>query len=81
MFDPSIVENDLAKKGILMSAVNTSEKIGKDSEHIDILFIGPPGTVKTKLLRRATELVPGSSNAGGQYSTGKSLTAIIDKIR
>lgn len=79
MFDPSIVENDPVKKGVLMSAANTSEKIGNDSEHIDILFIGPPGTGKTKMLRRATELVPGSSNAGGQYSTGKSLTAIIEK--
>ena len=79
MFDASIVEHNLAKKGVLMSAVNTSEKI-EDSEHIDILFIGPPGTGKTKILRRATELVPGSSNAGGQYSSGKSLTAIIEKI-
>lgn len=78
MFDPSIVEHDNIKKGILMSAVNTSEKI-KDSEHIDVLFIGPPGTGKSKILRRATEMVPGSSNAGGQYSSGKSLTAIIDK--
>ena len=79
MFDASIVKHNLAKKGVLMSAVNTSEKI-EDSEHIDILFIGPPGTGKTKILRRATELVPGSSNAGGQYSSGKSLTAIIEKI-
>ncbi len=36
MLDPSIVENDLAKKGVLISGVNTSEKIGEDSEHIDI---------------------------------------------
>ena len=79
MFDPSIVEHDDAKKGILMSAVNTSEKIGDDSEHIDILFIGPPGTAKSKILGKATELVPGSNKAGGQYSSGKSLTAIIDK--
>jgi DNA replicative helicase MCM subunit Mcm2 (Cdc46/Mcm family) len=80
MFDPSIVENNLSKQGILMIAVNTSEKIGDDSEHLDGLFIGPPGLAKSKLLKRATELVPGSSNAGGQYSTGKSLTAVIDKV-
>lgn len=79
MFDLSIVGHDNAKKGILLSAVNTSYRI-EDSEHIDILFIGPPGTGKSKILRRATELVPGSSNAGGQYSSGKSLTAIIDKV-
>ena len=79
MVDPSIVEHDVPKKTILICAVNTSEKTGDDSEHIDALFIGPPGTAKSKLLKRATELVPGSSNAGGQYSTGKSLTAVIDK--
>lgn len=79
MFDLSIVGHDNAKKGILLSAANTSYKI-KDSEHIDVLFIGPPGTGKSKILRRATDLVPGSSNAGGQYSSGKSLTAIIDKV-
>jgi replicative DNA helicase Mcm len=79
LFDPSIVECDFEKEGILYSAVNTSTKIGDDSEHLDELLIGPPGLAKSKLLKRATELVPGSNRAGGQYSTGKSLTAIIDK--
>lgn len=79
LFDPSIVECEFEKKGVLMCAVNTSIKIGDKSEHLDILLIGPPGTAKSKLLKRATELVPGSNRAGGQYSTGKSLTAIIDK--
>ena len=79
MVDPTIVENELAKEGILISAVNTSEKIGDESEQTDMLFIGPPGLAKSKLLRRDIELVPGSRNAGGQYSTGKSLTAIVEK--
>ena len=80
MFDPSIVEHNVPKKVILIAAVNTSEKVGDDSGHIDVLFIGPPGLIKTGILRRATKLVPGSNMAGGQYSTGKSLTAVIDKL-
>ena len=36
-----------------MCAANTSHKIGDESEHLDILFIGPPGLAKTKLLREA----------------------------
>ena len=79
MVNPTNVENELAKEGILISAVNTSEKIGDESEQTDMLFIGPPGLAKSKLLRRDNELVPGSRNAGGQYSTGKSLTAIVEK--
>jgi replicative DNA helicase Mcm len=79
LFDPSIVECEFEKKGVLMCAVNTSTKVGDQSEHLDILFIGPPGLAKSKLLKRATELVPGSNRAGGQYSTGKSLTAIVEK--
>lgn len=80
MFDPNIVEQDVPKKAILIGAANTSEKVGRDSEHIDILFIGPPGLIKSGLLETAITLVPGSNIAGGQYSTGKSLTAVIDKF-
>ena len=79
IFDPSIVECEFEKKGILMIAANTSEKIGDESEQMDALLIGPPGLAKTKLLKRSTEIVPGSSRVGGQYATGKSLTAIVEK--
>lgn len=78
MLDPSIVGYDHVKKGILYSAVNTSTKIEK-SEHIDILLIGDPGLAKTKLLKRTTELVPGSSMESAQNSSGKSITAIVEK--
>jgi DNA replicative helicase MCM subunit Mcm2 (Cdc46/Mcm family) len=61
LFDPSIVECEFEKKGILKIAVNTSDKIGDESEHLDGLFIGPPGLAKSKILKRATEIVPGSS--------------------
>jgi replicative DNA helicase Mcm len=79
IFDPSIVECEFEKKGILMIAVNTSEKTGDESEHLDGLLIGPPGLAKSKLLTRSTEILPGSSRVGGQYATGKSLTAIVEK--
>jgi DNA replicative helicase MCM subunit Mcm2 (Cdc46/Mcm family) len=78
MFDHSIVGYDHAKKGILCSAVNTSTRLNK-SEHLDALLIGDPGLAKTKLLKRATELVPGSSMESAQNSSGKSITAIIEK--
>jgi DNA replicative helicase MCM subunit Mcm2 (Cdc46/Mcm family) len=79
IFDPSIVECEFEKKGIVMIAVNTSEKTGDESEHMDGLLIGPPGLAKSKLLKRSTEILPGSSRVGGQYATGKSLTAIVEK--
>jgi DNA replicative helicase MCM subunit Mcm2 (Cdc46/Mcm family) len=79
IFDLSIVECEFEKKAVLMCAVNTSTKIGDESEQLDELFIGPPGLAKSKMLKRATEIVPGSSRVGGQYSTGKSLTAIVEK--
>ena len=79
IFDPSMVEHEFEKKGILKIAANTSDKIGDESEHIDALAIGPPGLAKSKILRRSTEIVPGSSRVGGQYATGKSITAIVEK--
>lgn len=78
MFDLSIVGYEHVKKGILYSAVNTSVKIAK-SEHLDALLIGDSGLAKTKLLKRATELIPGSSMESAQNSSGKSITAIIEK--
>jgi replicative DNA helicase Mcm len=78
IFDHSIVGYEHVKKGILCSAVNTSTSI-ENSEHIDILLIGDPGLAKTKLLGRATELVPGSSKESAQNSSGKSITAIVEK--
>jgi len=79
IFDPSMVEHEFEKKGILKIAVNTSDKIGDDSEHMDALLIGPPGLAKSKILKRSTEIIPGSSRVGGQYATGKSITAIVEK--
>ncbi|HSF50579.1 MAG TPA: AAA family ATPase [Nitrososphaeraceae archaeon] len=79
IFDPSIVGYEHVKKGLLMSAVNTSETASK-KEKIHELLIGDPGLGKSKLVKRATELVHNSNNVSAQNASGKSLTAIIDKI-
>ena len=73
------MECEREKEGILYVTVNTSTKIGNKSQHVDILLIGPPGLGKTTLLDRGVELVPGSNKVGGQYATGKSFTAIVEK--
>lgn len=78
MFDSSIVGYNHVKRGLLMSAVNVSDEISK-KKRINVLLIGDPGTAKSKLLKRITELVPKSSYESGQNSSGKSLTAIIEK--
>lgn len=78
IFDTSIVEYDHVKKGLLMAAVNTSDDITRN-ERINILLIGDPGLAKSKLAKRVTQLVPNSRHESGQSSSGKSLTAIIEK--
>ena len=59
-----------------MCAVNTSNKIGDESEHIDELFIGPPGLAKSKLLKRATELVPYTNYGVSNSKTPSANTRI-----
>jgi DNA replicative helicase MCM subunit Mcm2 (Cdc46/Mcm family) len=78
LFDPSIVGYEHIKKGLLMSAVNTSEITSK-KEKIHGLLIGDPGLGKSKLVERITKLVPNSIKVSAQNASGKSLTAIIDR--
>jgi replicative DNA helicase Mcm len=78
LFDPSIVGYEHVKKGLLMSAVNTSEIFSK-KEKIHGLLIGDPGLAKSKLVERITKLVPNSIKVSAQNASGKSLTAIIDR--
>jgi replicative DNA helicase Mcm len=78
LFDPSIVGYEHVKKGLLMSAVNTSEITSK-KEKIHELLIGDPGLGKSKLIERITKLVPNSLKVSTQNASGKSLTAIIDR--
>ncbi len=79
LFDPSIIGYDHVKKGLLMSAVNTSETTS-NKEKIHGLLIGDPGLAKSELVRRATEFIPGSNYVSAQNTaSGKSLLAIIEK--
>ena len=78
IFDASIVGYDHVKKGLLMAAVNTSDDICRN-ERIHVLLIGDPGLAKSQLAKRVTKLVPNSRHESGQSSSGKSLTAIIEK--
>jgi replicative DNA helicase Mcm len=78
MFDPSVVGYEHVKKGLLMSAVNTSE-IKSKKEKIHSILIGDPGLAKSQLLKRATQLIPNSNYVSAQNTSGKSITAIIDK--
>jgi len=78
MFDPSIIGYEHVKKGLFMSEVNTSET-ASIKEKIPCLLIGDPGNAKSALVKRSTELLPGSNYISAQNSSGKSLTAIIDK--
>lgn len=71
----SVVGHKIPKQGILLAAVGT--------EYIDtrvhVLFAGDPGEAKSKLSSEATKLIPNSKYVTAQYSTGRSMTAIIDK--
>ena len=78
MFDTSVVGYEHVKKGLLMSAVNTSE-IKSKKEKIHSILIGDPGLAKSQLLKRATKLIPNSNYVSAQNTSGKSITAIIDK--
>jgi DNA replicative helicase MCM subunit Mcm2 (Cdc46/Mcm family) len=74
---PSVIGNEPIKKGILLSAVNTTIDTPKRKKRINILIVGPPGLDKTGILLSATELIPGSSFEGAQSSSGLSLTAMV----
>ena len=78
MFDFSVVGYEHVKKGLLMSCVNTSE-IKSKKEKIHSLLIGDPGLAKSQLLKRTTKLIPNSNYISAQNTSGKSITAIIDK--
>jgi DNA replicative helicase MCM subunit Mcm2 (Cdc46/Mcm family) len=83
IFAPEIIELGHVKKGLLITCANAGIK-NIDSafpkrQRINGLLIGDPGLVKTTLLEKTLELVPNSQYAGGQSSTGLSLTAQISK--
>lgn len=65
---PEIVGNIRIKEGVLLSLVGGSQGKGKRKE-IHTLLIGDPGMGKSKLIRRASEILPRSNYVCGSTTT------------
>jgi len=81
MFAPSVIGLDIIKKGLLLSAVSTSEEINVNGnrDRLHVLLVGNPGIGKSKLIRESGGLVQNSRFESSQHASGKSLTAIVSK--
>jgi DNA replicative helicase MCM subunit Mcm2 (Cdc46/Mcm family) len=77
MFAPDIIGYNYVKKGILLIAASTNTDI--NDKKLNALLIGDPGLGKSELLRKAVTLVINSRYESAQNSSGKSLTAIVEK--
>jgi DNA replicative helicase MCM subunit Mcm2 (Cdc46/Mcm family) len=77
MFAPDIIGNNIIKQGMLLCAASTNTD--ENQKKIQILVIGDPGLGKSAMLRKSIELVPNSRYESAQNSSGKSLTAIVEK--
>ncbi len=55
MFAPSIIGFDIIKKGLLLSAVSSSEDINLNGnrDRIHVLLVGNPGIGKSKLIKES----------------------------
>ena len=59
MFSPNVVGHADKKLGILLSAVNTLERMDQKRRlRLNTLFVGPPGTAKSLLGREVVKLLP-----------------------
>lgn len=88
MFDSTIIGMEEAKEGLLYSLVSAGDDSARCSnysnrgcprERLHTLLIGDPGQAKSTLLRKAVNLIRGGRYETCQTSSGKSLTAIIEK--
>jgi replicative DNA helicase Mcm len=81
MVAPSVIGLDIAKKGLLLSAVSSSEELNENGNRVrmHVLLVGNPGIGKSKLIKECVELVPNSRYESSQHASGKSLTAIVSK--
>jgi replicative DNA helicase Mcm len=77
LFARDVIGCEIVKKGLLLLAASTNRDINQ--KKINAALIGDPGLVKSTLLRRAVRLVPNSKYESAQNSSGKSLTAIVEK--
>ncbi|MGB6531829.1 MAG: hypothetical protein WBF33_27285, partial [Candidatus Nitrosopolaris sp.] len=80
---PFTIGNDLAKKAMLIVAVNAG--LPNDPTRLPkrirshVCLIGDPGLAKTQLLHQIADLVPGSRVESMQSGTPVSMTVYIDK--
>jgi replicative DNA helicase Mcm len=77
MFAPDVIGYDIVKKGLLLAAASTNTNT--EAKKVHLLLIGDPGTAKSTLLMKSTKLVLNSRYESAQNSSGKSLTAIVEK--
>ncbi|CAN5476243.1 hypothetical protein BH18THE2_BH18THE2_27600 [soil metagenome] len=79
LFAPTVIGHEDKKLAVILMYVGAPET--EDFRgRIHGLFIGPPGTAKSKLARAANRLgQPQSRYSSTQGASGKSITAIIDK--
>jgi len=77
MFASDIIGNNIIKQGMLLCAASTNKDEAQKKIHV--LMIGDPGLAKSAMLRRSIELVPNSRYESAENSSGKSLTAIVEK--
>jgi DNA replicative helicase MCM subunit Mcm2 (Cdc46/Mcm family) len=78
---PSVIDMNIMKKGLLLSAISTSEDnvIKGNRDRIHLLIVGNPGIAKSKFIKEAIKLVPNSRYESVQHVSGKSLTVIVSK--
>lgn len=69
---PEIIGNYTLKKGLLLSLVGGAHKKGKRKE-IHTIVIGDPGMGKSKLIRKASEILPRSNYVCGATTTAGGL--------
>ena len=75
----SAIDNYNRGKSAYQSQSKSKSKSNRKTR-IDFLTIGPYGLGKTEAISKATKLLPGSTQASGQASTGLSLTAIVERL-
>jgi replicative DNA helicase Mcm len=79
MFAPAIIGEETQKLGVIVMYVGAPER-EEFRGRIHGLFVGPPGTAKSKLAWQAKKLgEPNSRYSSMEGSSGQSLGVIIDK--
>ena len=79
MFAPTIIGEETQRLGVIVMYVGASER-DEFRGRIHGLFVGPPGTAKSKLAWQAKKLgEPHSRYSSMEGSSGQSLGVIIDK--